>query len=224
MRKATRLAFLRSGCGKSGKCLEITSEEESLQGIFRLERRRLEMEWVQEEYQQCLQIHDQTSCGKPLRFIPSSSSVGELCTMIGSYNRLTSISYKEELWNLVPPNSGTGCVQIMSFRKRHRKKQWLWEEGDGCRCFCSGWWTTETSGYKSKCSSESSMELFLKDKLYFLSSFKFKANWAEHTENTYTLPALTNTQPSLLSTSCTVVHLLQLMNQHIIVTRNPCSH
>ena len=165
MRKATHLAFLRSGYGKEWEVPGnyIRGRLTEVQGIFSFKRRRLEMACVQEEYQQCLQIHDQASCGKPLRFIPSSSSVGELCTMIRSYNRMTSISYKEELWNLGPPNSGTGFVQIVSFRKQHRKKQWLWEEGDSCRCFCSGWWTTETSGYKSKCSSESSMELFLKD-------------------------------------------------------------
>ena len=80
------------------------------------------MEWVQEESQQCLQIHDQASCGKLLRFIPNSSSVGELCTMIGSYNRVTSISHKEELWNPVLPSSGTGFVRIGSFRQQQRKR------------------------------------------------------------------------------------------------------
>lgn len=113
MRKATHLAFLRSGCGKEWEVPGnyIRGRTAEVQEIFSLERKRLEMEWVQEEYQQCLQIHDRASCGKLLRFIPSSSSVGELCTMIGSYNRVTSISYKEELWNPVPPNSGTGLCE-----------------------------------------------------------------------------------------------------------------
>ena len=123
MRKATHLAFLRSGYGKEWEVPGnyIRGRLAEVQGIFSFKRRRLEMACVQEEYQQCLQIHDQASCGKPLRFIPSSSSVGELCTMIRSYNRMTSISYKEELWNLGPPNSGTGFVQIVSFRKQHRR-------------------------------------------------------------------------------------------------------
>ena len=42
--------------------------------------------------------------------------------MIGSYNRVTSISHKEELWNPVLPSSGTGFVRIESFRQQQRKK------------------------------------------------------------------------------------------------------
>ena len=64
---------------------------------------------------------------------------------------------RKNFWILAPPNNGTGFVTTVTQEGSDDS-----EECCSCRCLCSGWWTTEIRAPKPECSSESSMELFLK--------------------------------------------------------------